>query len=184
MSWLENFFTLLKDNNGIITAIATGVLTVITWRYVRLTQKYVQLTQEMLRATNKPEVIAFLYYKSGAYSLCVENIGTGYASDVRFTGDLSFQLKSHKLGELEPFKNGIDYSGAGHKTRTSLSRHPEVTSLPKSSFKITITYKDSTNTEYTKTFSFNLRSWDRSCVITYSPADSIVDALRSIGNKG
>lgn len=171
----------------IITAIiSTGTaifLAIITWRYVRLTREYVRLTNEILKATNKPEVIAFLYYKGGEYSLCVENIGTGYASDVKFAGNLSFQLQHRKLGDLEPFKNGIDYSGVGHRTRTYLCRHQDISSLPKSAFKITITYKDSTNTEHTKTFSFNLRSWDRDCRITYSPADSIVNALERIGNS-
>ena len=169
---------------AIITTLTTIALVIITWRYVRLTGKYVQLTQEMLRATNKPEVIAYLHYRTRRYSLCVENVGTGYASNVKFTGDLSFQLMPKKLGELDPFKNGIDYLGVGHKATTFLSRLTGVGFLPEKSFNITITYKDSTNTEYTKTFSFDLGKMEIYCEMIYSPADSIVDALRKIESKG
>ena len=99
----------LNSNSGLIAAIATVVLVVITLRYVRL-------TQEILKATNKPEVIIFLRFNNdGTISLRIENIGTGYASDVEFAGDLLsykarpqfFGEEGKKIKELPPFKNGI-----------------------------------------------------------------------------
>ena len=80
----------------IITAIiSTGTaifLAIITRRYVHLTREYVRLTNEILKATNKPEVIMFLRQTRFAINLCIQNIGTGYASDITFTGDFSFNV--------------------------------------------------------------------------------------------
>ena len=90
MSWL---IELLEANNGaiiafsaLITAIATGVLAVITYLYAKT-------TREILKASNKPEIIIFLFPdKTYPYcvNLCIENIGTGFAHKIYFSGDFSF----------------------------------------------------------------------------------------------
>ena len=130
----------------IITAIiSTGTaifLAIITWRYVRL-------TNEILKATNKPEVKLFLRYSEDFISLCVQNIGAGYAVDVGFGGDLSFKTidrfgrECKALKDIEPFKNGINFLGKEHKIDTDLCTSRYVPDLEKRSFKILVSYKDS-----------------------------------------
>ena len=80
MSWII-------ASSAIVTALATVVLAIITWRYVRL-------TKEILKTSDKPEILIFLFPNEKSLyriDLCIQNIGTGFASDVKFTGDLSFR---------------------------------------------------------------------------------------------
>ena len=147
----------LNSNSGLIAAIATVVLVGITWRYVRL-------TQEILKATNNPEVAVFLNAERGStiVELCVENIGTGYASDIKFTGDLSVKptLTPEKtLEEVEPFKSGIDYLGAGYGTKTPFFLVDEVFKPPEQSFYIVVSYRDSTEAPHKKKFTFVVGTW-------------------------
>ena len=177
MSWLETLLDFLNMNDGTITALATVVLVCITTWYarmtkenVRLTKEYVRLTKEMLKATNKPEVILFLRYEEGLISICIENIGTGYASDVKFTGDLLFYKairQSHEkegklINELPPFKNGIFYLGSGQKINTLplFSIYADgKEDIPKRPVTIKVSYKDSTDTPENKKFSFEPSNW-------------------------
>ena len=151
----------------IITAIiSTGTtvfLAYITWRYVRLTREYVGLTNEILKATNKPEVILFLHDNGAVIYLCIENIGTGYASDIEFTGDLSFRPtfpRAQPLKETEPFKSGINYLGSEYKISVEICESNEIRKLPQQSFNIIVTYKDSTGAAYRKNFPFEVGSWE------------------------
>ena len=160
----------------IITAIiSTGTaifLAIITWWYVRL-------TQEILKATNKPEVILYLSdqgrpldigesvihaMENTIVTLCLHNIGTGYASDISFSGDLSFQptLSNKTLAEMEPFKSGLSHLGAEYKVDRPLFLTGEMTEIPKQSFNIIVSYKDSTDTPCEKNFHFEVGNWENS----------------------
>ena len=155
-----------------VTAAATIVLALITWWYVRL-------TQEILKATNKPEVILYLSdkgrppdpgesvihaMKNTIVTLCLHNVGTGYASDIWFSGDLSFQptLSNEPLAAMEPFKSGLSHLGAEYKVDTPLFLIGEMTELPKQSFNIIVSYKDSTDTPCEKNFHFEVGNWGNS----------------------
>ena len=176
----------------IITAIiSTGTaifLAIITWRYVRL-------TQEILKATNKPEVTIFLRFNNdGTISLRIENIGIGYASDVKFAGDLlshiaipQFLGKERKpIEELPPFKNGIPYLGSGHKIDT-----PPLFSIyageqdhtPKHPISVKVSYKDSTGTSDDKMFSFEPRNWQDKSQFMSPHSDDISDELGRIAGS-
>ena len=78
-----NLISWLNENSGAITAIATLIL-------VGITGWYVYLTRQMLKVANTPVIRMFLHARGNSISLCVENIGTGFARDIKFTGDLSF----------------------------------------------------------------------------------------------
>ncbi len=188
MSWLEPIITFLNDNSGAITAIATVVLVTITWRYVRL-------TKQMLKATNKPEVIIFLRFnEDGTISLRIENIGTGYASDVKFAGDLlshkarpKFPGEERKpIEELPPFKNGIPYLGSGHKidTVSLFSIYAEYADeeddIPKQPIGIKVSYKDSTGIPNDRTFSFEPRNWEDRSQFMSPHSDDIANELGRI----
>ena len=63
------FITWLNSNSGAIIAFATVVLTVITWRYVRLTKDYVRLTRQALEENRqmrldaqKPQIAIYLVH--------------------------------------------------------------------------------------------------------------------------
>ena len=157
---IENISTIIIAVSALATAGATIVLAIITKRYV-------QLTQDILKATNKPEIIMFFHYGENSVNLCVQNIGAGYATDIKFTGGLSFSPidpGDKALKELEPYKSGIDYLGCGHKIETFLfSTHHYTHKIAvrfNQPLNITVTYKDSANTEYEKTCLFDFHNWE------------------------
>ena len=151
--------TWIIAGSALLTAAATIILAFITRRYVRL-------TQDILKATNKPEVILFLRYSHRSISLCVQNIGTGYAADVEFGGDLSFKgidrygRERKALKDIEPFKNGINFLGAEYKLDTFLCHGGDVRDFEKRSFKILVSYKDSAGKTFKQLFPFDLGNWE------------------------
>ena len=163
ISWLTAFIEFLNSNNGIITALATVILVIITWRYVCL-------TGSLLKATYKPQIFISLRYEvfispTGAGALCwqhicVKNIGVGPARKVVFGGDLSFKTKkSTSLKEMGFIKNGIDAVAHGQEMseRVPLESHSTEKYPP---VLITVTYKDSMGDAHNNEFTldFNNRS--------------------------
>ena len=179
MSWLEPIITFLNDNSGAITAIATVVLVTITWRYV-------QLTKQMLKAANTPIVRLFLHGSRHSFTLCVQNIGTGFARDIKFTGDLSFKTLNFigesgvPLEELDPFNNGIEYLGPGHKIETFLFDREDLDRVPDHNFDITVTYKDLANIKAEKTFTFEIGNWGNTDQYGSPHTDETAEALEDI----
>ena len=200
---MENISTIVIAAAAVATTGATVLLAYITWRYVRLMKTYVQLTQEnvrltqeILKATNKPEVIIFLRFNNDrTISLRIENIGTGYASDVEFAGDLLsykarpqfFGGEGKKIKELPPFKNGIPYLGSGHKIDTlplfSIYVEEEEDHIPKHAISMTVSYKDSTGTPDDKTFFFEPRNWEDRSQFMSPHSDDISDELGRIAGS-
>ena len=182
---IEIISTIMIAVAAVGTTVATIVLAVITSRYVRL-------TNEILKATNKPEVTIFLRFNTDrTISLRIENIGTGYASDVKFAGDLLshkaisrfFGEEGKNIKELPPFKNGIPYLGSGHKIDTLplFSTYAgEEDHIPKHAISIKVSYKDSTGTPDDKTFSFEPRNWEDRSQFMSPHSDDISDELSRI----
>ena len=176
-----SIITFLNDNSGAITAGATVIL-------VGITGWYVCLTKDILKSTNKPQVILFLYYEGGDISLCVQNIGTGYASDITFDGDL-FSFKPMRLSrnpsnkalrELEPFKSGINYLGPGYKIETLLCSGAQADRVPEKSLNAIASYKDSTGNEDNKTFTFEFGNWENTSQFITPQIDDTANRLGRI----
>ena len=102
----------LNSNSGAITAIATAVLAIITVIYVFMTYR-------ILKAMNKPEITVYLRPHEANVNnvmLSIENVGTGVARELRFTGDLSLGFKTiTQFKDIDFPKNGIDVLGPGQK---------------------------------------------------------------------
>ena len=176
MFWLEKFFTFLKVNNGIITAFATVFLTGITWWYV-------YLTRLMLKAANTPVVRMFLHASEDSITLCVQNIGTGFARDIKFKGDLSFKPRrpeNVKLKDLKPFKDGIPYLGSGDKSETFLCHRHALGDLPAHRFDITVFYKDLANFKDDDTFTFEIGNWDNTDQFGSPHTDDSTSAIERV----
>ena len=114
---MTSLIEILNASGVIITAIATGVLAVITWRYVRL-------TKQMLEASDKPEIVVRLlcsgsasvpvasteYTERPVLILSVKNVGSGVARKIKFEADLSFAPSEDRdsLNSVYFLQNGID----------------------------------------------------------------------------
>lgn len=179
---IENISTIVIAFAALVTAGATIVLAVITKRYVIL-------TQDILKATNKPKVILFLRYSHPSISLCVQNIGTGYAADIEFSGDLSFKTidrygrEDKTLKDIEPFKSGINFFGTGHKIGTYLCGDGDIQDLKKRSFKILISYKDSANKTFKDYYDFDLGNWENTSQFITPYTDDVANAIERVAEK-
>lgn len=131
----------LNSNSGAITAFATAVLVIVTTIYVIF-------TYWILRATNKPEITVYLRpheAQPNVVILWIENVGTGVARKLRFTGDLSLGFQSiTPIKEIGFLKCGIDVLGPGQKIDHCLGNiqhNPEA--LERAPFELTVTYSPS-----------------------------------------
>ena len=190
MSWL---ITLLEANNGaiiafsaLITAVATGVLAVITFFYA-------MTTRGILKASNKPEILIFLFPDETypyCINLCIQNIGTGFAHKISFAGDFSFTpMLPHgwkPLAENGILKNGIDYLPPGKKVEIYLfttntmeqSFSPGMLTISEELLDVTVTYKDSVNAEHKEKFQLEFNQWDRYGLSKNNPVADIADTLK------
>ena len=178
-----NLISWLNTNSGAITAIATLIL-------VGITGWYVYLTRQMLKVANTPVIRMFLHNHGHSISLCVENIGTGFARNIQFTGDLSFKPTSWNdnnsdkpLKELEPFKSGIPYLGAGHKQERIISSYGAFGDSPKHAFDIIVTYNDLGSAKETKTFSFEVGNWDNTDQFGSPHTDEVATAVEGVSRN-
>ena len=133
----------LNANDGAIVGVATLLLMgIITY--------YAYLTRRLLKANNTPEIAISLRpheISVNLVMLCIENVGTGAAHDVKFTTDPpsipSLDIPFEKIGFL---KSGIGYFEPGRKIEQFLvSVIDKFDELKQTQLKITVTYKDSTN---------------------------------------
>lgn len=183
MPWLETLIDFLNENSGAITGVATVVLVAITWWYVRLTKL-------MLKSANTPVIRLFLHDSENHVTLCIENIGPGFACDITFTGDLSFKTanrltttKGKPLKELEPFKSGISYLGPGHKIETDLFHWVDAENQPEHKFDIKVTYKDLANIPDHKTFTFEIGNWNNTNQFSYPHTDDTANAIEKVARQ-
>ena len=177
-----NLISWLNVNSGAITAIATLIL-------VGITGWYVYLTRQMLKVANTPVIRMFLHAREHSIFLCVENIGTGFARDIKFTGDLSFTPFNRigeseaTLEELEPFKSGIEYLGPGHKVERFLFHRGDLKRVPNHTFDIIATYNDLGIAKEKKTFSFEIGNWDNTDQFGYPHTDEVATAVERVAGN-
>ena len=183
ITWLNSNSGAITGIAAMITAVATIVLAIITWRYVHLTNHLLKTT------TNTPKIAIFLGRENtgmGSDMLSVENIGTGPAYDIRFKTDLSFLIyglndpRKNTLGDVGFLRDGINYLPPGGKMLRSLSLSHRLDELKETPLNISVTYKDSDKNGYPDRFSLDFgeiinSSHDR------SPLHDIRHTLRNIG---
>ena len=154
--------------SAIITAAATLTLAWITSRYAQATDRYAKTADETLRASDTPKVQVSLINQIQTYDVwtvdfCVQNIGTGFAYDIKFSGDLSSlrpQTSKESLAEYPIIKNGISHLGPGKRYQIPIIWQSLKMDLPESTFDVGVTYKDSANNEHPEQFRLNFTQFE------------------------
>ncbi|MDE0086051.1 MAG: hypothetical protein OXU23_10090 [Candidatus Poribacteria bacterium] len=173
----------------IVLALSMTIATIVL---VRITHKYVLLTQQILKTTNKPKVVAYLSYEPSRHHiyLNIQNIGVGYASNIKFDGDLSFTpMKLYFMEEepkalkyTEPFKNGQKFLGVGQKISVILADSHLIANLEKQTLSIQISYSDSANEIFKEELiKFDLRTPNISNQSQYT--DDMTNELKNISRQ-
>ena len=178
-------------------AISAAIQASATVVLVACTIRYVKLTSHISRATNQPEIMVSLRPHEAHVNLAmlwIENVGTGVARNVRFTGDTGDRCKGDlscsfdgkaQLKDIGFLKNGIDVLGPGQKIDHFLVSILEILEnseiLKLAPFKLTVTYWDSSgNPEDKKIFHLNFREYLGAATIGGSPPFDIARALKEI----
>ena len=186
-----NIINFLNQNDGAIITIATLVLVCITLWYVIETMRMRRTTQEMLRASNTPVIQVSIVsgtFKIPDLYLCIENIGTGFAYDVEFTGTItSFAIPSlfsqdedTTLGENEIIKNGISHFGTGKRYHIPLLWTYSEEYLPVEPLSLDVTYRDSTKKEKKGHFLLDFRKVEDFSSPGDPSLDRIAQSLRNL----
>ena len=90
------------------------------------------------------------------------------------------RLDGLTLGELEPFKSGINYLGSGYKIETYLFPGGRVRDVPEKSYDIVVTYKDSRGAEEEEPFSFYFGNWANTSQFVFPQKDDASNRLGRI----
>ena len=87
------------------------------------------------------------------------------------------------LKDIEPFKSGINFLGAGHKIDTRLCDARDVRDLEKRSFKILVSYKDSSDKTSQQLFPFDLGDWKNTSQYISPHTDDVANAIENVAGE-
>lgn len=138
---------------ALIVAILAASYTIYDRHQVRQSQKRTEESQKRLeKRLDSPKVVASLRndeVNSSCLIVCVENVGTGTALNVRFDPSYSFQILGEiALEDIGFLKRGIDYFGSGQKYEFLINAIGIWDELIQTPLEITITYEDSAGEEH------------------------------------
>ena len=168
----------LNTNDGAIIGIATLVL-------VSITICYTYLTWRLLKANDMPEIAISLRpheISVNLVMLCIENVGTGAAHNVKFTTNPSsipsLDIPFENIGFL---KSGIGYFEPGRKIEQFIvSVINKFDELKQTQLEITVTYKDSANRTHKRIFSLDFSEGVGFSQIGSPPLYEIAKAIKKI----
>ena len=168
----------LNANSGAIIGIATVVL-------VGVIGYYVYLTWRLLKANNTPEIAISLRPHEAHINLvmlCIENIGTGAARNLRFVTNPSsipyLDIPFEKIGFL---KSGIAYFEPGRKIEQFIAsvtnKFDDLKQMP---FEVSLTYRDSINQKHKRAFQLDFGVNEGFSQIDKPPLFEIAKATKDI----
>ena len=169
----------------IITAAATVALAVITYFYVKATNRYAKTADIMLKVSDTPKVQVDLTHRFQSHTistldLCIQNIGTGFAYDIKFTGNLFSIIpftSETPLAEYSIIKNGVSFLGPGKRYQIPILWQVKKDDLPKGIFRADVTYRDSANKERKEQYNLEFTKFQG---YTQMGDPSIEDMARSL----
>ena len=185
---IENISTIVIALSAFVTAGATIVLAIITYWYVKATERYVKIANETFRASDTPKVQVSLINQMRSpdvwtVDFCVQNIGTGFAYDIKFTGDLSAlhpQTSRQALAEYPIIKNGISHLGPGKRYQIPIIWKDLKLDPPERTFNVSVMYRDSTGTKHKEAYCLDFTKNEGYTQIGDPSIDSIARSLAHI----
>ena len=172
----------------VVIAIATGALVFVTRQYAKATERYVETTEKALKAADTPNIRAYLSQRSAygtvyTLDLCIHNIGTGFAYDVKFRGkvlSLRPPLNNIPLAAYSIMLNGISHFAPGKQCRITLFFQYEQKDLPQGAFDIVVDYMNSAGEKLKSAFNLDFNKVEEYPQIADPSLDSIAASLRFI----
>ena len=134
----------VKANLGVLGVAVAVIGCLIAAISAHYTAKGIHFT---MISNDTPEVVVRVYPSKQSIHLlmlCIENIGTGIAKNIRFKTDIEFKPDGQtSLGELGFIKKGISYLSRGQKIEHFLTSDiGRLEYLKNHPLEITVTYED------------------------------------------
>lgn len=155
----------LNTNSGLIQAISTVILVIVTGIYVWLTGKNVKILQKSEEERNRPRVILYIQQREdwlNFVNLIIGNYGLDVAREVKFSlsEDLKLLKEDEKLSNIRIIKNGVKNLIPQQILKIPLlSLIGRVEELSNKNIKITAQYKDSNlMRNFSETFQIDFNS--------------------------
>ena len=172
----------------VVIAIATGALVFVTRQYAQATKRYAETTEKALKAADTPNIRAYLSQSSAGgtvytLDLCIHNIGTGFAYDVKFRGkvhSLRPQFSNIPLAASSIMRNGISHFAPGKQCRITLFFQYEQKDLPQGAFDIVVDYMNSAGEKLESTFDLDFNKVEEYPQISDPSLESIAASLNLI----
>ena len=173
----------VKENKEVLSLLGTFATVLITFYYAYRARQSQKLVEKLI---DSPKVVVYLrndeMYPTSFWVVCVENVGTGTARNVRFQPDRNIPLQIGDIGleDIRFIKNGIDYFGNGQKYEFIIQTYRgeeawnELTQTP---LKITITYENADGKELVEDSYLDFGAWDGVPLPT-DPIGSIAKTLK------
>ena len=180
----------LNSNSGMIAIVAIVVLAIIGGWYLYSRRRLLKIANESenIGKPEKPEIVVFLRPHASCVQclmLCIENIGTGTAYNVRFGTGTSptapFITPSSNFGDVRLLKEnnflqkGIGCFGTGQQIEQFLMNL--IGGLPeelKQPLQLSVTYTDSLNHPYDNRYTLDFGEFE-----SLVPIDSIEEKMVS-----
>ena len=115
--------------------------------------------------------------------ICIQNIGTGCAFDIEFSGnfdDFRAQADDKTLGGWDIIKNGISFLGQNKRYQRVLYFVYEPENMPEKILTINVIYEDSTKNKHWKTYHLNFKQVESYPQKGDPSLESIADSLLCI----
>ena len=175
MEWLD-------AHSGAVAGLSSLLLTIITASYVYLTWKLLRETQAARAEAKRPELAVYLRPSDVGMSflvLCIENVGSGAAYDVRFTTNVDFRGDHHTpLRQVGPFKKGLSYFAPRQRIDHFLTGVVGILDdLKKQPLEIIATYDSSVGTKCTQSFVLDFGEFENLSRIGEPPLQKIASAV-------
>ena len=169
--------------SSLILAVITGVYAWQTRKLVKINQEMVKINQEMLKLSNTPEVRVFLTPRlevvgKTTLDLCIQNIGTGIAYNMKISGNLI-----GKLADWDIIKNGVSHFGPDKRYQIILYQNYEPGNMPEHIFTVHVTYEDSAKEKVSKSFPLDIRKVESYPQMGDPSFESIAESLKRIEGK-
>ena len=172
----------------VVITIATVTLVFVTWQYAKATERYAKATEKALKAADTPNIRVYLSQSSVGSTvytldLCIHNIGTGFAYDVKFRGKLLTLRPQFGNIPLEVYSillNGISHFAPGKQCRITLFFQSEQKDLPQGIFDIVVYYMNSAGEKLENTFDIDFNKVEEYPQIADPSLHSIASSLRFI----
>jgi hypothetical protein len=193
---MAGMIDLLNQNSGAITTIFSAVVALATVVYAILTWKLVSETRKMREVQTEPKISATIQSDEryiNWINLIIQNIGLGYAYNLKFELDPDFEDQNtpdvenvdeyFKLSEVGFIKNGLPFFAPSQKIQFFLTNLAEdFKKKLETPFKIKITYENSIHRSYSDSYLIDFSQQRRLNQVGKPPIYEISKKLEDINN--